>query len=117
MERKMTCIVCPMGCELTARLDEEKGLVCVTGHTCARGEAYARSECTAPTRTLTTTVALEGGGVLPVKSAAPIPKEKLAQAMKAVNAMCAPRHTVLGQVLLEDLCETGVALVATADAD
>ena len=117
MERKLTCIVCPLGCEITVTLDENKSFVSATGYTCPRGAAYAKSECTAPTRTLTTTVALEGGGVLAVKSAAPIPKEKLFDAMRAVNETIAPRSTLRGDVVIEDLCGTGVALVATADAD
>ena len=117
MERKLTCIVCPLGCEITATLDENKRFLSATGYTCPRGAAYAESECTAPTRTLTTTVALEGGGVLAVKTAAPIPKEKLLEAMRQISGVVAPRNSALGDVLIADLCGTGVALVATADAD
>lgn len=38
--RNLTCIGCPMGCQLTAELAGGE-VVSVRGNTCARGEAYA----------------------------------------------------------------------------
>ncbi len=35
--KKLTCVVCPRGCSLTAELEDGK-LVRVTGNTCPRGE-------------------------------------------------------------------------------
>lgn len=57
--RNLTCIGCPMGCQLTAELAGGE-VVSVRGNTCARGEAYARKECTHPARTVTGTVRCEG---------------------------------------------------------
>ena len=116
MERKLTCIVCPKGCEMTVSLTEEGKFLSVTGHTCKRGEAYAFSECTAPTRTLTSTVITEGGKLLPVKTAAPIPKESLFSAMKQLGEITASDETRLGDVLLADIAHSGIPLVAAADA-
>ena len=54
-QRQLTCIGCPMGCQLIATL--ENGVVTsVTGNTCKRGDSYARKECVAPARTVTGTV-------------------------------------------------------------
>ena len=54
-QRQLTCIGCPMGCQLTATI--ENGVVtAVTGNTCKRGDSYARKECVAPARTVTGTV-------------------------------------------------------------
>ena len=40
-QRQLTCIGCPMGCQLIATL--ENGVVTsVTGNTCKRGDSYAR---------------------------------------------------------------------------
>ena len=45
-QRQLTCIGCPMGCQLTATI--ENGVVtAVTGNTCKRGDSYARKECVA----------------------------------------------------------------------
>ncbi len=116
MERRLTCIVCPKGCDLIATLDENGKFISASGATCKRGLVYAETECTAPTRTVTSTVCVTGGGVLPVKTASPIPKELIFEAMKEINRVTAPRDTKIGDVLIEDLCGTGVALVATQNA-
>lgn len=116
MTRHLTCIVCPKGCDITVTLDENKKFVSAEGYTCKRGLAYAEAECTAPTRTVTTTVCVAGGGVLPVKTNAPIPKELVFEAMKVINTVVAPANAVIGDVLIEDLLGTGVSLVATANA-
>lgn len=88
MEKKFTCIVCPVGCELTATLSEDgKSVVKVTGNSCKRGEKYAVEELTASTRTLTSTVRLKGAAdkLLPVRTDRPIPKNSLSDAMKIIN--------------------------------
>ena len=105
-----------MGCDLTVTLDKDGKFLSVDGYTCKRGEAYAKTECTAPTRTVTSTVCVADGGVLPVKTAAPIPKGMIFEVMQAINGVVAPRETKIGDVLVADLCGTGVALVATQHA-
>ena len=85
MRRNLTCIVCPRGCSLEVELEEGK-VISVTGQSCKRGVAYAETECTHPTRTLTTTMALEGGGVLAVRTDKPVPKELVFELMKLINA-------------------------------
>ena len=65
--RELTCIGCPMGCQLTAVMDGSR-VTEVTGNTCPRGDAYARRECVAPVRTVTGTVAIEGAALLPYSS-------------------------------------------------
>ena len=99
--RNLTCIGCPMGCQLTAELAGGE-VVSVRGNTCARGEAYARKECTHPARTVTGTVRCEGG-VLPVvsvRTADEVPKEKVFDVARALGAVTvrAPLH--IGDVVL-----------------
>ena len=43
---KLTCIECPMGCDMTATIDN--GLITVVGNTCKRGELYAKNEVVCP---------------------------------------------------------------------
>ena len=84
-KKEMICINCPIGCTVTAEKTAD-GFI-VTGNTCPRGEKYAIAELTHPTRTLTTTVKVANreGVYLPVKTSAPISKEKLYEAMKALS--------------------------------
>lgn len=112
MTRELTCIVCPKGCQLKVELEGKK-VLSVTGNTCKRGVVYAETECTAPMRTLTTTAAVEGGGVVPVKTDKTIPKELLFDAMKEVNAACVPADAKLGYVVIENLLGTGANVVTT----
>ena len=116
MTRKLTCIVCPRGCEMTVTLDENKKYLSCEGNACPRGVSYAESECTAPVRSLASTVLTESGKLLPVKSATPIPKEKLFDAMREIRTLTASDAARVGDVVLKDLAGTGTALVATANA-
>ena len=116
MKRELTCIVCPKGCQLTVELDG-KEVISVTGHTCKRGEAYARTECTAPMRTLTTTAPVVGGGVVPVKTDRTIPKELLFDCMKAVNEARVPRDAKLGDIVIENVLGTGANVVTTRNVN
>ena len=56
MVRELTCIVCPLGCDLKVELDENKRVLSVSGNTCPRGKVYAENECVNPRRTVTSTV-------------------------------------------------------------
>ncbi|MBR3816552.1 MAG: DUF1667 domain-containing protein [Clostridia bacterium] len=110
MERKLTCIICPLGCELTVQL-EDKEILDISGHTCPRGKAYAEAECTAPTRTLTTTVRCSDGSLVPVKTQTPIPKEKMSECMEILNGVTAALPLAIGDVIVEDVF--GSKVVAT----
>ena len=109
-ERSLTCIVCPMGCSLSARI-LENGTVEVTGNACARGAVYAEKECTHPERTVTTTVRCTDGGLVSVKTAKPIPKEKVMECMAILSKTVAELPLALGDVILSDVC--GSPVVAT----
>ena len=114
-KRSLTCIVCPMGCSLEAALEGGE-VVSVSGNTCPRGEAYAREECIHPSRVLTTTVKVAGGerSVAPVKTAKPVPKALLFPIMEEIRRLVVPAPVKAGQILAENLCGTGAALMATA---
>ena len=112
MKRELTCIVCPKGCQLTVELDG-KEVISVSGHTCKRGEVYARTECTAPMRTLTTTAPVVGGGVVPVKTDRAIPKELLFDCMKAINEARVSPDARLGDIVIENILGTGANVITT----
>ena len=52
MERKLTCIICPRGCQLT--VSGEADNLTVTGHACPRGQVYGINEVSNPVRTIST---------------------------------------------------------------
>ena len=113
MKRELICIGCPMGCHLTAEI--ENGVVTrVTGNTCRRGEDYAKKECVAPMRTVTGTVALRGGRlpVLPVRTNGDVPMEKVLAVAEALRSAVAQAPVRAGDVVLRNVCGTGVDIIA-----
>ena len=114
--RELICINCPLGCGLTVTL-EDKEAVKVEGNTCPKGEAYGKKEVTNPTRIVTSTVRVSGG-VLPVvsvKTASDIPKEKVMDCARTLKNVEIQAPVSIGDVVLEDICGTGVPMIATKD--
>ena len=116
--RQLTCIGCPLGCQLTVTLEEGKEPV-VAGYTCKRGEAYGKKEVTDPTRTVTSSVRVTGGEIAmaSVKTRTDIPKNKIFDVMAEIRAVTIPAPVALGQVILPDAAHTGVAVIATKAVD
>ena len=114
MKRNLTCIVCPIGCQLTATIED--GVVTeVVGNTCPRGKQYAIDECTNPVRTITTTARTVEGGVIPVKTSQPIPKELMFECMKEIDRSVVSLPALIGDVVIENLLGTGANVVVTAN--
>ena len=117
----LTCIICPMGCsmevDIETGVDGGKKVLAVRDNGCRRGADYAAKELLNPTRTLTTTIAVEGGAlpVVPVKTAGEVPKNMLLQCMEVVRRASCKAPVKRGDVLIYDLLGTGVNVVACAD--
>ncbi len=114
-QRKLTCIVCPKGCQMTVSLSDKGEVTEVVGNSCKRGIAYAESECTHPTRTLTSTALCVGGGLVSIKTSSPIPKEMLFAVMEKINSTLAPCDVKIGDVIIENVLDTGADIVATSN--
>ena len=114
MERNLTCIVCPLGCSLTVKLDG-KVVTEVSGNTCPRGKEYAENECTNPQRTVTSTMMCSDGSLIAVKTAHPIAKEKIFDCMQVINQNIAQLPVKVGDVLIENVF--GSSIVATQNKE
>ena len=114
--RSIICINCPLGCPLTVGIEDGK-VVSVEGNTCRRGETYTVKEITNPSRTVTSTVKVVGGErpVVAVRTKTDIPKEKIFACMEAINAAEITAPVKIGDVVIADVCGTGVDVVATAN--
>ncbi|NLM61845.1 MAG: DUF1667 domain-containing protein [Clostridiales bacterium] len=111
---ELICIVCPRGCHL--QVDPENGCR-VRGNQCPRGETYGRDELINPTRMITSTVRIKGAMYprCPVKTSAPIPKHLISEAMKALDGITLNAPVKCGQVVVENVCGTGVSFITTRD--
>lgn len=115
-EKKLTCIVCPNSCSLTVQM-LNNAILSINGHKCPRGVEYGRQETLDPRRYLTAVVAADRLklSMVPVKSAGPLPKEKLLPAMEQVRKFRLSKAVKIGTVLISDLAGTGIALIAARD--
>ena len=116
-KKELICIGCPMGCPLTVTMDGDKPLH-VSGNTCPKGEAYAQKEVTNPTRIVTSTVKVAGSdrNIIAAKTKTDIPKQKIFACMQEINHILAEAPIAIGDVLLENVADTGVPIVATKAA-
>lgn len=112
--KELICITCPRGCHL--KVDEENDYK-VTGNSCPRGAIYGKKELTHPTRVITSTVKVTGSEQerVSVKTASDVPKEMIFEIMKELNHVEAKAPVHRGDVIVSDICGTGVDLVATKD--
>ena len=117
-ERKVTCIGCPMGCPLTVVM-KGKDVLSVTGNTCRRGDVYARKEVTNPTRIVTSTVRVSGGSIdmVSVKTKEDIPKDKIFECVRALKGIRIPAPVHIGDVILTNVADTGVDIIATKNVE
>ncbi len=111
MTRKLTCIICPRGCALTAEVLDNA--VTVTGNSCPKGADYAVSECTNPVRTVTATIRVSNRPdcMVSVKTAAPVPKGDMNRVIALLRRTAAQAPIAIGDVLLPDVC--GTQIIAT----
>lgn len=108
---KIICTLCPKGCHLA--VDEQS--LTVTGNQCNRGTDFGVSELQNPVRIITSTVKINGAvhRRLPVKTAAAIPKHLIHDAMRLLDDVVLTAPVKIGQIVIEDICGTGVSFVAT----
>ena len=114
MEQMVTCINCPVGCRMVVTLTGSGEFVSVTGNTCPRGAAYAKQECTLPERMITAVIPVAGSSTpLSVRTTRPVPKAQIRSVMRELASLHVSLPVSLGQVLLQDVLNTGADIIAT----
>lgn len=114
MKKEIICTVCPRGCHIMVEGEGDQ-VISVADYGCKRGLEYASSEYAHPVRILTTTVKMSGieNDLLPVRSNKPVPKEKLFDCMEAIRAMEVKLPVARYDVIIPNICGTGVDIIAT----
>lgn len=116
-ETKMTCICCPIGCQLTVTKTADGYEV--TDNKCPRGKKYGIEEMTAPKRMVTSTVKINGGlySAIPVKTDQPAPKEKMFDIINILANVTVQAPIKMGDVIVENIADTGVNIIASKTDD
>ncbi len=110
----MICVNCPVGCDIRVIVSNGE-VVDVQGNSCPRALAFARKEIAHPERVFATTVRVEGGKlpVCPVRSRGPVPKSRVFDISREVARRTVQAPVQIGQVVIADVCGTGVDIVAS----
>lgn len=110
------CTGCPLGCRLEVDAVDDD-VVEVRGFSCRKGERYGRQEHLDPRRPLSTTVWIEGAAIrrVPVRTAEPIPRDRLRAAVAALRGLTIAAPVRRGEVVVADILGTGVDVIVARD--
>ena len=110
---EIICICCPKGCHLA--VDESP--LDVKGAGCERGVTYGKNEVTHPVRVVRSTVCIQNAplGRVSVTTDGAVPKNQVFAVMQALNDVVLWAPVQVGDVVLKDVCGTGVNVVVTRD--
>lgn len=113
--QELICVVCPKGC--ITKVWKEKDTVKIEGKVCKQGKEYLKQEYTEPKRILTSTVVIENSPRkrLPVRTAEAVPKKRMFAIMDQLARVRIQPPIQVGQVVLADVLNTGVDIVASDD--
>jgi CxxC motif-containing protein len=111
---RLTCVLCPVGCELEIRKDEA-GEPEVLGNQCDKGIPFAVEEVLHPKRNLATSVPVRGTAsrMVSVRLSGPVPREMIFPILAAIARLRPKAPVGRGQVLVADVLGTGVDVIAT----
>ncbi|MGH4122101.1 MAG: DUF1667 domain-containing protein [Clostridium sp.] len=110
-----TCILCPNGCSITAfKVGQEYE---VKGNKCPKGKEFAINEITDPRRSVCSTMKtiFEKVPRLPVRTNGEVPLEDIFNVMEEINSKSLDKPVHVGDVLIENVSNTGVNVIATSD--
>ena len=110
-----TCIVCSLSCHLTVS-EGQDGTISVSGNGCKRWEEHGKNEYLNPMRMITSTVAVLNRDEkrLAVISRGEVPKAKLTECLEEIYRTAVKAPISCGDIVLKDVCHTGVDIVSTA---
>lgn len=111
---RLTCVLCPVGCELEVRGDRA-GELEVSGNQCDKGVPFAVEEVLRPKRNLATSVPVRGTAarMVSVRLSEPVPREMLFPVLAEIRKLRPEAPVRRGQVLIANVLATGVDVIAT----
>jgi CxxC motif-containing protein len=111
---RLTCVLCPIGCELEVERGAGDGLD-VSGNQCEKGLDFAAEEILRPRRNLATSVPLTGttSQMVSVRLSAPVSRDMIFPILAEIAKLRPEPPVQRGQVLIADVLGSGVDVIAT----
>jgi len=113
MTEQLTCLLCPIGCEL--EVETEGGAVRIQGQQCDKGVDFAAEEVLRPKRNLATSVPLSGttDRMVSVRLTERVARDLIFPILKEIAGLRPAAPVRRGDVLIADVLGTGVDVIAT----
>ncbi len=110
---RLTCLLCPIGCELEVETDGER--IDVRGHQCDKGPDFAAEEVLRPKRNLAASVPLRGTSdrMVSVRLSDRVPRELLFPILAEIAILRPAAPVRRGDVLIKNVLGSGVDVIAT----
>lgn len=112
--KEITCITCPKGCEIFVDI-ENNDIVDIREYGCLKGKEYAIQEIKSPVRNIATSVLVLNGEMplVSVRLDKALSKELIFEVMKKIKEIKVTAPIYIGEVLIENICNSGVNVIAT----
>lgn len=110
---KITCIKCPLGCELSVIKRGSK--ISVTGNTCERGAKYGEEEVTNPRRIVTSLIKANNK-IYPCKTTIEVPKNKVFDCLNEIGKIKI-KTAKIGDIVLKNIAGTGSDIIITGNGN
>lgn len=115
MKKELTCIGCPMGCQISAQVENGE-VKNITGNSCKIGENYAKEELIAPKRMVTALMQVENSSKpISVKTSKAIDKKLIFECLKEIKNKKVTLPIKTGDIIIKNILNTDVDIVATKD--
>lgn len=113
MVDRLTCLLCPIGCDLEVR--REGAAVEVRGHQCDKGVGFAEEEVLRPKRNLATSVPARDSEsrMISVRLSDRVLRAAIFPILAEIAKLRPALPVRRGQVLIVDVLGTGVDVIAT----
>jgi CxxC motif-containing protein len=111
---RLTCVLCPIGCELEVAI-AASGELEVQGNQCEKGIPFAVEEILRPKRNLATSIPVKGTAarMVSVRLSGPVPREMIFPILAEIAKIRPEAPVRRGQVLIGNVLGTGADVIAT----
>ncbi len=116
-QEQIICVGCPMGCHVELTVSDSGEITDYAGNECKKGKKYTAQEYTDPVRVFTATLLTRESArpLIPVRTKAPIPKNKIKECAQHVSTILVEPPRTVGDVVVENILDTGVDLICSAE--
>jgi CxxC motif-containing protein len=111
-DTNITCILCPIGCEIRVN---KKELKIIEGAKCKKGIDYSKNEILNPKRIITSSILVKNGDLplVSVKTNNPIPKDKIFEIINKIKNKTVDAPIQIGEIIIKNILGTNADIIAT----